>query len=82
MRTRRPDDSALRRPDLGPIARELGLNFVPGKMVAFFPKGFEDELLMKELSYQNKPEEEIRETKFELIVRGNGKYEIKVVYQR
>lgn len=47
---------------------------------AFFPRGLEDELSRKELSYRNRRSEDIEETIFRVIVRG-GNYEVVVVGQ-
>ena len=64
------------------LSRVLGLDFVPERVGAFFPKELENQLLLKELAYQNKREEQIRETRFQIMMKGGGKYEILVVDQR
>jgi hypothetical protein len=49
--------------------------------VAFFPEELEKKLLRLELSFRNRREDEIRETRFE-IRRVGGMYEPVVVSQR
>jgi hypothetical protein len=63
------------------LATGLGLNFVPDRIGAFFPKELEELLLRKELAHQNKREEQIRETRFQVIMRGLRQYDIIVVHQ-
>jgi hypothetical protein len=71
-----------KRESVEQLARALGLDFMPDRIVAFFPKDLENLLLMKELSFRNKREEQILETRFQILMRGNGRYEIVVVDQR
>jgi hypothetical protein len=63
------------------LAAALGLNPIPGNFVAFFPLELEKKLLRLELSFRNRREDEIRETRFE-IRRVGGMYEPVVVSQR
>jgi hypothetical protein len=70
------------RPDsVSQLARAMGLDFVPDRIYALFPYELEKELLRKELSHRNKKEDEILETRFQILMRGNG-YEIHVIDQR
>jgi hypothetical protein len=70
------------RPDsVAQLARAMGLNFVPDRIYALFPYTLEKELLRKELAFKNRKEEEILETRFQILMRGNG-YEIYVLDQR
>jgi hypothetical protein len=62
------------------LARVLGVE-PPSYFVAFFPPELEQLLLKKELAYAgNKPEEKIRETKFQVRATANG-YEPFVIDQ-
>jgi hypothetical protein len=63
------------------LAMAMGLSFVPERIGAFFPKELEKMLLEKELAHQNKREEQIRETRFQVVVRGLRQYDIIVVHQ-
>jgi hypothetical protein len=49
----------------------LGMSSVPDHIVAFFPKELEDELLKKELKFKGLKENEIKETRFRVMKRGN-----------
>jgi hypothetical protein len=61
------------RPDsVEQLARAMGLDFVPDRIYALFPHEFEKELLAKELAFRNKKEDEIIETRFLVLMRGNG----------
>jgi hypothetical protein len=62
------------------LSQALGLP-PPQKFYAFFPAEVEADLLEKELSYRNKKESEITETRFEVRRRGDG-YVAVVVSQR
>jgi hypothetical protein len=64
-----------------PLAGALGLDPVPEHVIAFFPAKLEEKLLKLELAYQNRKEEEIYETRFELR-RSGGTYEPVVVKQK
>jgi len=70
-----------KRDSVEQLAHALGLDFVPERVGAFFPKELENRLLQKELAYQNKREEQIRETRFQIMMRGNRQYDIIVVHQ-
>lgn len=70
-----------KRESVEQLARALGLDFVPGEVVALFPQSFEKELLQKELSFRNRTEKEILETRFQILMRGRG-YDIIVTDQR
>jgi hypothetical protein len=61
-----------RRDSVEQLARAMGLDFVPNEVFALFPRDFEEELLKKELAFRNKKESEIAETRFQIIMRGNG----------
>lgn len=63
------------------MARAMGLDFVPDRIFALFPYEFEKELLRKELAFRGKKEEEILETRFQVLMRGSG-YEVVVIDQR
>jgi hypothetical protein len=63
------------------LSGALQLKDQPVHIVAFFPKKLEDELLRKELTYKNRNENEIIETRFNLMKRGET-YEAVVVQQR
>ncbi len=63
------------------LASALGLRRMPTEIVAFFPTELEAKLLDMELKAANKPEEEIRETKFGVRHVG-GKYVPVVISQR
>ncbi|HEX4589117.1 MAG TPA: hypothetical protein VH120_04265, partial [Gemmataceae bacterium] len=70
-----------RRDSVEQLARAMGLDFVPDQIFALFPRDFEEELLKKELAFRNKKEEEIIETRFQILMRGNG-YTVVVTDQR
>ena len=55
---------------------------LPERVGAFFPKELENQLLLKELAYQNKREDQIKETRFQILMKGGGRYEVVVVDQR
>jgi hypothetical protein len=61
-----------RRESVEQLARAMGLDFVPHEVFALFPRKFEEELLQKELAFHNEKEDDILETRFQVIVRGNG----------
>ncbi len=71
-----------RRESVEQLMRALGLDFVPDKIFALFPYDFEQELLRKELDYQNRQEDDIAETRFEIRMRGRGRYDVRVMDQR
>jgi hypothetical protein len=71
-----------KRGSIEQLVRALGLEFVPDQIIAFFPREFERKLLMKELGFRNKTEDQILETRFQILMRGGGGYEIVVVDQR
>jgi hypothetical protein len=54
---------------------------VPDHVVAFFPEKLEKELLAKELKFAGRKEEEIFETRFKVVKKGD-KYEVEVVEQK
>jgi hypothetical protein len=70
-----------RRETVEQLARAMGLEFVPDKIVALFPYEFEKELLAKELAFRNRKENDIIETRFQILIRGRG-YEVIVMDQR
>jgi hypothetical protein len=70
-----------RRDSVEQLAGALGLDFVPERVGAFFPKELENRLLQKELAHQGKREEQIRETRFQVVMRGARQYDIIVIYQ-
>ena len=53
------------------LAGALQLKTPPEQIVAFFPKELEDELLRKELAFRNRKENEIKETRFNVVKQGN-----------
>jgi hypothetical protein len=63
------------------VARELGLNFTPLGVVAFFPQSLQDELAAKERAAHGWAEDQIEFTKFAITFRG-GKHVIRVTDQR
>ena len=63
------------------LVRAMGLDFVPNQVVALFTPELEKELLRAELGYQNKKEEEIAATWFQIQMRGNN-YSVIVTQQR
>ena len=70
-----------RRDSVEQLARAMGLDFVPDQVFALFPREFEEELLKKELAFRNKKEDEIIETRFQILMRGNS-YTVIVTDQR
>jgi hypothetical protein len=70
-----------RRDSVEQLARAMGLDYVPDRIYALFPHDFEQELLRKELAFKNKKEEEIIETRFQILMRGD-KYTVVVTDQR
>jgi hypothetical protein len=70
-----------KRSSVEQLARALGLDAVPDQIIALFPHEFEKELLRKELAFRNKREEQILETRFQILLRGS-KYEVIVTDQR
>jgi hypothetical protein len=71
-----------RRDSVEQLARAMGLGFVPDRIYALFPYEFEKALLKKELEFRNKKEDEILETRFQILLRGDSGYEIVVLDQR
>jgi hypothetical protein len=67
------------------LAEALGVRFPPPYLVVFFPEELENKLLRLELNYGNTrgrhTEDQIQETKFQIVKRG-GVYEPIVVGQR
>lgn len=63
------------------IQEALRLSFTPAAFWAFFPKGLEEELSRKEVAYQNKRAEDIKETIFQVIITG-GAPRLQVVAQK
>lgn len=57
------------------LCAALGIRPVPPQIVAFFPHEMEKELLAKELRFRGRNEDDIKETKFEIVRRGGGRYE-------
>jgi hypothetical protein len=53
------------------LTKALGLEARPSEFIAFFPDSLEKELLEKELRFRNRREEQIRETRFRIELRGN-----------
>lgn len=64
------------------LAHAMGLSFTPPQIIALFPYKFERELLDKELKFRNRKEEEIQETRFQILMRGGKNYQIVVIDQR
>jgi hypothetical protein len=63
------------------LATALRVRPIPPRIVAFFPEELEKKLLKLELSFAGRKEEDIRETRFEVILVGPGHYEPRVVSQ-
>jgi hypothetical protein len=63
------------------LSAALGLDPEPPHIVAFFPVELEQKLLKLELSYRNRTEDEIKETRFEIRRHGDT-YQPWVVSQR
>jgi hypothetical protein len=63
------------------LATALQLRPIPPRIVAFFPEELERKLLRLELSFAGRREEDIRETRFEIILVRPGHYEPRVVSQ-
>ncbi len=66
--------------------RGLGLSNAPSFFVAFFPEELEEKLLRMELEWMEKKagrrnEEDIHETRFNVINMGGGKYDVRVAGQ-
>lgn len=59
---------------VGPLCYALGVRPVPPHIVAFFPEELEAELLDKELKYQGRSEDQIKETVFRVVRLGGGRY--------
>jgi hypothetical protein len=55
------------------LASVLGIGPAPTRLIAFFPKSLEDELLRKELSFRGRTEDRIQDTRFE-VRSEHGKY--------
>ncbi len=70
-----------RRDSVEQLARAMQLDFVPDRIYALFPKTFEDKLLEKELDFAHKTEDQIIETRFQVLMRGTG-YTVIVTDQR
>jgi hypothetical protein len=70
-----------KRESVEPLARAMGLDFVPDQIVALFTYEFEKELLAKELAFRNRKENDILETRFQILIRGTG-YVVVVTDQR
>lgn len=63
------------------VCKLLGIKGSPDYFIAFFPEKLENELFDKELKYKNLKEDDIQETKFKVIRRGDA-LEVKVVEQK
>jgi hypothetical protein len=63
------------------LATALGLKPLPTRIVAFFPEELEKKLLRLEKGFRGLKEEDVRETRFEVILVGPGHYEPRVVSQ-
>ncbi len=59
---------------------ELQLDFVPGAVIAFLPREFEDNLANKEKAFRGRKEEDIKRTRFSITFSG-GRPVIKVTEQ-
>jgi hypothetical protein len=69
-----------KRDSITPLCRALGIQPVPGHILAFFPEGLERKLLRLELDYRGRREEQIKETRFKVRKTGSG-YEPVVISQ-
>jgi hypothetical protein len=63
------------------LSKVLGFKEVPEFVIAFLPEKLEDELYEQEKKFQNRKEEEIEQTKFKIVWRGE-KYQIQVAEQK
>jgi hypothetical protein len=70
-----------KRESVASLSQALGLELQPPQIVAFFPVELEEKLLKLELNYRHLKEDQIQETRFEIIRRG-GIYEPVVVAQQ
>ena len=59
------------------LAKVLGFMEVPKLVIAFLPEKLEEELYEKEKKFQIHKEEEIEQTRFKIVWRGD-KYQIQV----
>lgn len=64
------------------LFRAMGRDEKPKEVHALFPLRFETELLQKELAFRNRSEDSIDETRFQILMLGNRRYEVVVVDQR
>jgi hypothetical protein len=64
------------------LANAMALGFTPPQVIALFPYEFERALLDKELKFRGRKEEEILETRFQILMRGGKNYQIVVTDQR
>jgi hypothetical protein len=64
------------------LANAMGLGFTPPQVIALFPYEFERALLDKELKFRGRKEDEILETRFQILMRGGRNYQIVVIDQR
>lgn len=64
------------------LMRTMGRSESPAQIIALFPLRFESELVEKEKRFRNREEDSIVETRFQILMRGNRRYEIIVVDQR
>jgi hypothetical protein len=67
-------------PSVAGVMEALGLQMHPSHFVAFMPGQLEQKLFKLELNYRGLREDQIHETKFE-VVRGPGGYEPRVIEQ-
>ena len=65
---------------VGSLGHALQLPFQPPMIIAFFPASFEQELLDKEHTFRGLEENQIKETKFQIVPKLGG-YEPKVIQQ-
>ncbi len=69
-----------RRDSCESVARELGLEFTPSAIVAFFPQKLENQLVRLEMSYKHLTEDQIERTRFSITFQG-GEPVIRVIDQ-
>jgi hypothetical protein len=71
-----------KRDSVESLFRAMGRDETPKEVHALFPFRFEAELLQKELAFRNRTEDSIEETRFQILMLGNRRYEVVVVEQR
>jgi hypothetical protein len=63
------------------LMQALGLQLMPNHFVAFMPQDLEDRLAKMELQYMGRKEEQIDATRFKVLPKSGGSYDVKVFDQ-